>query len=56
MAKIHEEVLIIKVSRLIKDDQDLAHGSLISAETAQALEQVAQELVGAGTVVEIEQA
>lgn len=56
MAKIHEEVLVIKVSRLVKDEQSLAHGSLITPETVTALEQVAQELVGPGSVVEVEQA
>ena len=56
MAKIHEEILVIKVSRLIKEDQELSHGSLITPETVSALEQVAQELVGQGSVVEIEQA
>lgn len=56
MAKIHEEVLIIKVSRLVKEDSNLAPGSLITTDTVAALEQVAQELVGPGSVVEVEQA
>ena len=54
MAKIHEEVLVIKFSKLVKEDQ--AAGSLVSQDTVQALEQVAQELIGEGTIVEVEKA
>lgn len=54
MAKIHEEVVLIKFSKLVKGDQ--AVGTLASADIVAALEQVAQELVGDGTVVEVEKA
>jgi hypothetical protein len=56
MAKIYEEVLVIKMSKLVKDDQDETHGALASKDTVAALEQVVQELVGDSIVVEIEQA
>ena len=54
MAKIHEEVVVIKLSKLVKESSDSP--SLASAETVAALEQVAQELVGDGVIVEIERA
>lgn len=56
MAKIHEEILIIKVSSLIREDQDAAQGTLITSENIAALEQIVQELAPAGAVVEIDQA
>lgn len=54
MAVIHEEVLVIKVSKLVRDAADAPR--LVTAETVSALEQVAQELVGEGVIVEVEQA
>jgi hypothetical protein len=54
MAIIHEEILIIKVSKLVKDTADTP--SLINADTIAALEQVAQELVGDGVIVEVDEA
>ena len=54
MAKIHEEIVVIKLSKLVKESSDGV--SLASAETVAALEQVAQELVGDGVIVEIERA
>ena len=54
MATIHEEILIIKVSKLVKDNSNTPQ--LITTDTAIALEQVAQELVGSGVVVEVVQA
>jgi hypothetical protein len=54
MAKIYEEVVVIKLSTLVKDHAETAHGSLASKETLAALEQVAQELVDKSVVVEIE--
>ena len=51
MAKIQEQIIAIKLSKLIKDNgtvQDLA-----DSESVIALEQVAQELFGDGVVVEI---
>lgn len=51
MAKIVEEVVVIKFSKIVKDNEkdsfDLASGEVLAA-----LEQVAQELAGGGVVVE----
>ena len=54
MAKIHEEVLVIKLSKLVKNNQ--GEDSLVTDEILSALEQVAQELVGNDIVVEVEKA
>ena len=54
MAKIVEEVIIIKVSKLVKEGADT--DEILSDETIASLEAVAQELVGSGAVVEIEKA
>jgi len=53
MAKIYEEVVVIKLSKLVKDDME-STGTLAGAETIAALEQVTQELVGDGVIVEID--
>jgi hypothetical protein len=54
MAKIIEDILVIKLSKIVKDSEE--GNSIASDEVQAALEQVAQELVGAGVVVEIERA
>jgi hypothetical protein len=54
MAKIHEEVIVIKISQLIKEGSDPSPRA--TDEVVVALSQVAEELVGPGTVVEIEKA
>lgn len=54
MAKIHEEVLVIKLSKLVKNSQ--GEKSMVNEEILTALEQVAQELVGNDIVVEVEKA
>lgn len=54
MAKIHEEVVVVKVSKLVKNDSD--GDSLINDDVVAALEQVAQELLGDSVIVEVEQA
>lgn len=54
MAKIQEEVIIIKVSQLVKDGAN--SDPRITDDVTQALIQVAEELIGAGAVVEIERA
>ena len=55
MANIHEEVVVIKLSKLVKDKD--ANTSIIATnDVCAALEQVAQELVGAAVVVEVERA
>ena len=56
MAKIYEEVVVIKLSKLVKNENDIEQGSLASDDVVAALEQVAQELVGDGAIVEVERA
>jgi hypothetical protein len=55
MAKIAEEIVVIKLSKLVKDSE-ADSVQLINSETLTNLEAVAQELVGDGVVVEIEKA
>lgn len=54
MAKIHEEVVVIKLSKLVKNSGDEV--ALAGDEIVAALEQVVQELVGDGIIVEVEKA
>ena len=54
MAKIVEDVLIIKFSKIVKDSD--TGSSITSPDSQAALEQVAQELVGETVVVEVVQA
>lgn len=54
MAKVYEEVVVIKLSKLVKNDSELAPGSLATDDVVAALNQVADELVGDGIVVEVE--
>jgi hypothetical protein len=51
MAKLQEEVLVIKVSKLLKDTDN--QDELLSEEVLQNLEAVMQQLVGAGALIEI---
>ena len=54
MAKIHEEIVVIKLSKLVKDTDvgtEIATDDIVSA-----LQSVAEELAGAGVVVETERA
>ena len=53
MAKIIEEIVVIKFSKLVKSDTQEA---IVSADIQAALEQVAQELVGDSIIVEVESA
>lgn len=54
MAHIQEEIIIIKLSKLVKDlDQAPA---LTTEEITASIEAVVQELVGPGTIVELEKA
>ena len=55
MAKIIEDVIVIKFSKIVKDSESEATG-IAGSDLQQALEQVAQELVGDSVVVEIERA
>jgi hypothetical protein len=52
MAKIVEDVLVVKFSKIVKDTAD-GEVSIIESDSILALEQVAQELAGEGVVVEV---
>lgn len=55
MAKIIEDVLVIKFSRIVRDNvTDTVQ--IAGSDVQTALEQVAQELVGDSVVVEVMQA
>jgi hypothetical protein len=51
MAKIVEDVLVIKFSKIVKDSEEAS--SIAGSDVQAALEQVAQELVGDAVVVEV---
>jgi len=55
MAKIVEDVIVIKFSKIVKDSESDSAG-IAGADVQAALEQVAQELVGDAVVVEVERA
>lgn len=52
MAKIVEDVVVIKFSKIIKDS-DSETSAIAGHDIQQALEQVAQELVGDAVIVEV---
>ena len=52
MAKIVEDVLIVKFGKIVKDS-DTDNGGLVGNDVQTALEQVAQELMGYSVVVEV---
>jgi hypothetical protein len=54
MAKMIEEVVVIKLSKLVKDSDPT--DTIADNEVCSALEQVAQELAGSGVLVEVERA
>ena len=51
MAKIHEEIIVIKVSKLLKDSEE--SGAIMDADNVASLEAVIQELSGSSVLVEI---
>ena len=54
MAKIHEEIVVIKLSKLVRESDvgiEIATDDIVSA-----LQSVAEELAGTGVVVEAERA
>ena len=55
MAKIVEDVVILKFSRIVRDD-DSDPAPVVSNDNIYALVQVAQELVGDAVIVEVERA
>lgn len=51
MAKLHEQIIIVKVSRLLKDAEQPQ--PIMADETVTSLEAVIQELAGSNVLVEI---
>ena len=51
MAKIHEELIVVKLSKLHKDSESV--GTLVGEETASNLEAIVQQLVGDDVIVEV---
>jgi hypothetical protein len=51
MARIHEEIITIKISKLVRNEESC--GKLADLEIVQSLEAVVQELVGSDVIVEI---
>lgn len=54
MARIQEEIILIRLSKILRNNDDGVDHSFIDDETLSSLEQVAQELVGEDVIVEIE--
>jgi hypothetical protein len=54
MAKIHEEIVVIKLSKLVRDTDTGIE--IATADIVTALQSVAEELAGTGVVVEAERA
>ena len=54
MAKIHEEIIVIRLSRLVKETDQPE--SAVTEDLIVSLTAVMEELVGSGIVVEVEQA
>jgi hypothetical protein len=54
MAKMIEEVIVIKLSKLVRDNDSAE--KITDGDVQAALEQVAQELAGPGVLVEVEKA
>jgi hypothetical protein len=52
MAKIQEELIVIKLSKLHKDSQTQT-SNLAGSDVVQGLEAVVQELVGSDVIVEV---
>ncbi len=52
MAKIQEELIVIKLSKLHKDSQT-PNSNLAGSDVVQGLEAVVQELVGSDVIVEV---
>jgi hypothetical protein len=55
MAKIIEEIIVIKLSKIVKDSESEV-SNIANSDVQAALEQVAQELVGDAVVVEVDKA
>ena len=53
MAKIQQESIVITLNKLVKDSES-GTASMATEELVTSLEAVAQELAGAGVIVEIQ--
>ena len=51
MAKIHEETVVITLSKLVRDNAETE--TVATTEICDALQSVAEELLGQGVVVEV---
>ena len=51
MAKLNEDMVVIKVSELLKDSDE--HRKILNQEIVNTIEAAVQELVGPGKLVEI---
>lgn len=54
MAKIHSDAIVIEISRIAKEDENL--NSIVTEDMVSMLEQVVAELVGPNAVVEVKTA
>ena len=54
MAKIHEEIIVIKLLKLTKETEQIGVGDIASPDVVQALTSVTEELVGDSVIVEVE--
>lgn len=54
MAKVHEEVIVITISKLVKNDE--AGTNIVSGDVITALGSVTEELLGSSVVVEVNKA
>lgn len=54
MAKIHEEIVIVKFSKLVRETDSA--GSVATLDLVESLQAVAEELAGTGVIVEVERA
>jgi hypothetical protein len=53
MAKIHEEIVVIKLSKLVKDSEHNIESFDLAGDLVSNLEAVVQELVGSDVIVEV---
>ena len=56
MAKIHEEIVVIKLSKLVREKDDDEQVLLATKDLCDNLQSVIEELMGSGVVVEAERA
>lgn len=53
MAKLHEEIVVIKVSKMVRDNETSVD-PLLTDDTLSSLEEVVQQLAGTNALVEIQ--